>query len=57
MIAAPAAMNAPRITNASRTPINSTFCWYFRGTANRPMMMTKTNRLSTDRLYSVIQPP
>ena len=56
MIADPAAMKAPRITSASTIPISSTFCWYCRGTANRPRMMTNTNRLSTDRLYSVSQP-
>ena len=31
-------------------------CWYFRGTANLPMMIRNTNRLSIDRLYSVSQP-
>ena len=46
----------PRITSASATPTSSTFCWYCRGTANRPMMMMKTNRLSTDSEYSVSQP-
>ena len=56
MSAAPAAMNAPRMTSASTMPMSSTFCWYCRGTANRLMMITKTNRLSTDRLYSVSQP-
>ena len=54
--AAPAAMNPPRITSASTMPMSSTFCWYCRGTAKRPMMITKTKRLSTDRLYSVSQP-
>ena len=49
-------MNAPRITSASTIPISSTFCCAARGTANRAMMITKTKRLSTDRLYSVIQP-
>ena len=54
--AAPAAMKAPRMTRASTMPISSTFCWYCRGTAKRPMMITKTKRLSTERLYSVSQP-
>ena len=49
-------MNAPRMTSASTMPMSSTFCWNCRGTANRAMMITKTKRLSTDRLYSVSQP-
>ena len=36
--------------------MSSTFCWYCRGTANRVMMTTNTNRLSTVRLYSVAYP-
>jgi hypothetical protein len=36
--------------------MSSTFCWNRRGTAKRPMMITKTKRLSTLRLYSVSQP-
>ena len=54
--AAPAAMNPPRMTSARTMPISSTFCWSCRGTANRAMMITKTKRLSTERLYSVSQP-
>jgi hypothetical protein len=37
-------------------PTRRTFCWLSRGTANRDMMITKTKRLSTLRLYSVAQP-
>ncbi len=44
------------MTNASTMPMSSTFCWYARGTAKRPMMMMNTKRLSTERLYSVSQP-
>ena len=49
-------MNPPRMTSASTMPMSSTFCWYCRGTPNRAMMITKTKRLSTERLYSVSQP-
>ena len=37
-------------------PMSSTFCWNFRGTANRAMMITKTKRLSTLSEYSVSHP-
>ena len=37
-------------------PTIRAFCWRCRGTAKRAMMITKTKRLSTDRLYSVSQP-
>jgi hypothetical protein len=49
-------MKIPRITNARMMPTSSAVCWYCLGTLNLAMMMTKTNRLSTDRLYSVSQP-
>ena len=53
---APSAMKMPRITSAKATPMSSTFCWYCLGTENLAMMIRKTNRLSTDREYSVSQP-
>lgn len=56
MAAAPTAMNAPRITSARTMPMVSTFCWYSRGTAKVDMMITKTNRLSTLRAFSVTYP-
>ena len=37
-------------------PKMSTRCWCSRGTANVVMMITKTNRLSTDRLFSTMYP-
>ena len=49
-------MNIARIPSAAMMPNSSTFCWYWAGTANRPMMIRKTNRLSTDRLFSTTQP-
>ena len=56
MAAAPARMKTVRRTSAITTPTSSTFCWYSRGTANLVMMMRKTNRLSTERLFSVMYP-
>ena len=53
MSAAPTAMNAPRSTRASTMPNSSTLCWCSEGTWKLAMMMTKTNRLSTDSEYSV----
>ena len=35
-------------------PKISTFCWCSSGTANVAMMITKTKRLSTDRLFSTM---
>jgi hypothetical protein len=49
-------MKMPRMTSAITMPIESTFCRYCLGTANDDMMITNTNRLSTDNEYSVIQP-
>ena len=46
----------PRISSAITMPIDSTFCRYSRGTAKDDMMITNTNRLSTESEYSVIQP-
>ena len=37
-------------------PTRRAVCWYCLGTPNFAMMMTKTNKLSIDRLYSVSQP-
>ena len=37
-------------------PKMSTRCWCSRGTANVAMMITKTKRLSTDRLFSTMYP-
>jgi hypothetical protein len=50
--AAPTAMNAARMIRASTMPKVSTFCWCSAGTAKVVMITTKTNRLSTDRLFS-----
>jgi hypothetical protein len=54
--AAPAAMNIPRSSRASRMPSSSTRLRSWGGTAERPISRTNTNRLSRDRLYSVSQP-
>ena len=54
--AAPRAMNIARRTSASRIPNVSTRCWCSAGTANVPMMITNTKRLSTDRLFSTTYP-
>ncbi|MNJ05535.1 hypothetical protein D3C73_1669070 [compost metagenome] len=56
MMAAPSTMKIARRISAMIMPNISTSCWYFRGTEKRAMMMMKTNRLSTDNAYSVIQP-
>ena len=53
MIAAPMAMNRPRNTRDSAIPMSSTFCWYFGGTLNEPMISAKTKRLSTLSAFSV----
>ena len=50
--AAPSAMKIARRMSASRIPMVSTLCWCSAGTANVLMMITNTNRLSTDRLFS-----
>ena len=50
--AAPTAMKIARSTSASTIPTASARDWYSAGTANVPMMITNTNRLSTDRLRS-----
>ena len=49
-------MKIVRRTSAITTPTSRTFCWYSRGTANFVMMMRKTKRLSTERLFSVMYP-
>ena len=54
--AAPSRMKIPRSTSAMMMPTISASCCSFRGTWKRAMMITKTNRLSTERLYSVSQP-
>ncbi len=51
---APSAMKITRSTSAMMMPKVSTSCWYFSGTANVVMMITKTKRLSTDRLFSTM---
>ena len=50
--AAPTAMKIARSTSASAIPIASARGWCSAGTANVVMMITNTNRLSTDRLFS-----
>ena len=54
--AAPRAMKIPRKIRARMMPTISANCCRCRGTFIAPMMMTKMNRLSIDRLYSVSQP-
>src|SRR5215467_1386580 len=49
-------MKIPRSARARATPSSRTRLWSSGGTAERPIRSTKTNRLSTERLYSVIQP-
>ncbi len=51
---APSAMKIARMISASMMPKVSTLCWCSSGTANVVMMITKTNRLSTDRLFSTM---
>ena len=53
---APSTMKTPRSTSATMIPTISAVCCSSRGTENRDRMITKTNRLSTERLYSVSQP-
>ncbi|KUN86313.1 hypothetical protein AQJ64_09830 [Streptomyces griseoruber] len=43
-------------TSAVSTPTMSTRCWYCEGTANFPMIRTKTKRLSTLSDFSVMYP-
>ena len=49
-------MKIPRSTSARATPSSSTRLCSFPGTADLLISSTNTNRLSTDRLYSVSQP-
>ena len=51
---APTAMKTPRRAREAMMPKMSTRCWCSRGTANVAMMITKTNRLSADRLFSTM---
>ncbi len=51
---APSRMKIVRRTSAAMMPKVSTLCWCASGTANVAMMITKTNRLSTDRLFSTM---
>ena len=51
---APSAMKIARMISARMMPKVSTLCWCFSGTANVVMMITKTNRLSTERLFSTM---
>ena len=46
----------PRSTSAMQDADHQRFLLQLPRHRNRAMMMTKTNRLSTDRLYSVSQP-
>ncbi len=48
----PAAMKIPRSASASAIPSVNARVWASAGTANVLMMITNTNRLSTDRLFS-----
>jgi hypothetical protein len=47
-------MKTTRRASAMMMPKVSTSCWYFSGTAKVVMMITKTKRLSTDRLFSTM---
>ena len=49
-------MKIARAMSAMMMPTIRTSCWYFRGTANRPMSRMNTKRLSTLSEYSVSQP-
>ena len=51
---APSAMKIARRISAMMMPKVSTLCWCSSGTANVVMMITKTNRLSTERLFSTM---
>ena len=51
---APSAMKIARMISASTIPKVRTLCWCSSGTANVVMMITKTNRLSTERLFSTM---
>ena len=52
--AAPTAMKTARRPSEAAMPKISTRCWCSRGTAKDDMMITNTNRLSTDRLFSTM---
>ena len=54
--AAPAAMNTPRSSRARPIPASSTRLRIRAATPDRPISRTNTNRLSSERLYSVSQP-
>ena len=47
-------MKTARSISAMMMPKVSTLCWCSSGTAKVVMMMTKTKRLSTDRLFSTM---
>jgi len=49
-------MTAPRSTTAIPMPASTTRPWSWAGTWDRLIRMTKTSRLSSERLYSVSQP-
>ena len=49
---APAAIRTARRIRATRMPVVSARDRCEIGTANAPMMITNTNRLSTERLFS-----
>ena len=52
--AEPSAMKMARMMSASTMPKVRTLCWWWSGTAKVLMMITNTNRLSTERLFSMM---
>ena len=56
MIAAPPAIMPVRAMIAKVMPNSSTFCWSSRGTRKLVMITRNTNRLSTERAFSVMYP-
>ena len=53
---APSSIKIARRMSATMMPKVSTLCWCSCGTAKVVMMITNTNRLSTERLFSTMQP-
>jgi len=49
-------MKTPRKISANTMPTSNACCWYRFGTLKPATISRKTNRLSTDRLYSVSHP-
>ena len=56
MSAAPATMNAARITSAPKMPQNSTRCCSFAGTLKNENTTRNTKTLSTDSAFSMRYP-